>query len=94
MTTFWDDEPVNVEVLRKREHKIMLELLCVHVADLFSAMDDARSDLALDALKMYMTIDLGPSTPRAAVRAAIEERVDQLIEASKAETAAAKAAAK
>lgn len=84
MATFWDDEPVNLEVLRKREHKIMLDLVCVHVANIAIAGDTERFELALDAFKMYMTIELGPKTSRAVVRDAIDARVAGLIEAAKA----------
>lgn len=71
---FWNSEEVTEETLRKRVHKDLLEILCKHIGGIKDATIKQRN---LDALTMYMTIDLG-STPRAAVKQAIIDRVEQL----------------
>lgn len=74
MADFWTQEEVSIEVLRKRAHKDLLNVLCTHIAAIKS--DDAYN-IALDAALMYMTIDLG-STPRQAVKDAIKARCEEL----------------
>ena len=72
--SFWEAEAVTVEILRKRAHKELLNVLCTHIA---SIKDDDAYAIALDAALMYMTIDLG-STPRQAVKDAIKARCEEL----------------
>ena len=83
--SFWDEEITTVEILRKRAHKAMLEVVCQNVA---SIKDKQKRDITLDAVLMYMTIDLGPNMPRASVKEAIVDRVSALV--SKAESASTK----
>lgn len=71
---FWSAEEVTVEILRKRAHKELLNVLCSHIA---AIKDDDAYVIALDAALMYMTIDLG-STPRQAVKDAIKARCEEL----------------
>ena len=71
---FWSAEEVTVEILRKRAHKELLNVLCAHIA---AIKDDDAYVIALDAALMYMTIDLG-STPRQAVKDAIKARCEEL----------------
>ncbi len=72
--SFWEAEEVTVEILRKRAHKSLLEVLCQHIA---AIKDDDAYAIALDAALMYMTIDLG-SIPRQAVKDAIKERCETI----------------
>ena len=72
--SFWEAEEVTVEILRKRAHKELLNVLCTHIA---SIKDDDAYAIALDAALMYMTIDRG-STPRQAVKDAIKARCEEL----------------
>lgn len=81
MTNFWTAEETSIEILRKRAHKKLLDVVCHTIAAI--KKEDERN-IALDAALMYMTIDLG-STPRADIKMAIVERVNHLVE-----TAAAK----
>tara|TARA_B100000424_G_C22723436_1_gene392737 strand:- start:127 stop:369 length:243 start_codon:yes stop_codon:yes gene_type:complete len=74
-SNFWNDEEVTEETLRKREHKVLLEVLCQHIGNHKNETERKRK---LDAAQMYMTIDLG-STPRAAIKHAIAERVEQIV---------------
>jgi len=71
---FWSAEEVTVEILRKRAHKELLNVLCTHIS---AIKDDDAYTIALDAALMYMTIDLG-STPRQAVKDAIKARCEEL----------------
>ena len=73
-SNFWSAEEVTVEILRKRAHKSLLEVLCQHIA---AIKDDDAYSIALDAALMYMTIDLG-SIPRQAVKDAIKARCEEL----------------
>ena len=84
MTKFWDEEITTVEILRKRAHKAMLEVVCQHIA---MTADKEQRQITLDAVLMYMTIDLGPNMPRAAVKEAIKSRVVALVEDLAAPTA-------
>jgi len=72
--SFWEAEEVTVEILRKRAHKELLNVLCTHIAGI---KDEDAYNIALDAALMYMTIDLG-STPRQAVKDAIKARCEEL----------------
>lgn len=72
--SFWSQEEVTVEILRKRAHKEILELVCQHLATI---KDNAAFDIALDAVLMYMTIDMG-STPRHVIKDAIHDRATAL----------------
>lgn len=74
MADFWSQEEVSIEVLRKRAHKELLNVLCAHIA---AIKDEDAYNIALDAALMYMTIDLG-STPRQAVKDAIKARCEEL----------------
>lgn len=74
---FWSDEEVTEETLRKREHKVLLELICQHIGN---HKNETERNRKLDAAQMYMTIDLG-STPRAAIKQAIADRVAEIVNA-------------
>lgn len=74
--SFWNEEITTVEILRKRAHKAMLEVVCKTIADI---KEEPKRQITLDAVLMYMTIDLGPNMPRAKVKEAIVDRVSTLV---------------
>lgn len=74
MSNFWTAEEVTVEILRKRAHKELLNVLCTHIA---AIKDKDAYQIALDAALMYMTIDLG-SVPRQEIKDAIKARCEEL----------------
>lgn len=75
--SFWSQEEVTVEILRKRAHKVLLNVLCETIA---AIKDQDEFKIALDAALMYMTIDMG-STSRQEVKDAIVARVEELVNA-------------